>query len=110
MHDSQAAASVPVGSKISNSHCGFKGLCPPVPPLQWNGGMITQLCKNKGLAEDKSSYRDAMLGDISGKSVSSLVRSRLISGAARLAGDCQFASGFNWGETAVAHVAVRLFF
>ncbi len=73
-------------------------------PLQWKGGVLTELYKNKGSSSGRSNYRDIMLGDVAGKNVASLVRNRLLPLARNMVGGSQYGSGFNGGETAFAHI------
>ena len=54
-------------------------------------------------------YRDVMLSDCSGKSSVKLVRGQFMPFGATLVGKIQFGSGFNGGETAVAHLYIRGF-
>ncbi len=79
-------------------------------PIQWRGGMLDELYKNKGLSSDRANYRDIVLGDPIGKNAASGVRSQMLDMAKRLVGMSQFGSGFNGGETAFAHLYVRMFF
>jgi len=80
------------------------------PPIQWKGGMLQELFKNKGSSSDKSNYRDIMLGSIPGKKCFSTLRKCLIPFASSIVGLSQFGSGFNGGETAFAHLYLRLIF
>ena len=56
----------------------IKSICRLRPPLQWRGGMLHELYKNKGSSADKKCYRDIMLGNICGKGVSKIIRSRIL--------------------------------
>jgi len=78
------------------------------PPIQWKGGMLHELFKNKGSSAEKECYRDIMLGSIPGKKCFKPIRSKLIPFAASIVGLSQFGSGFNGGETAFAHLYLRL--
>ncbi len=79
------------------------------PPLQWKGGMICDLFKNKGSPALIASYRDILLMDDDGKAVQRLVRKKLFPIANRLCVDSQFGGGLNGGETAIAHLYLRMF-
>ena len=78
------------------------------PPLQWKGGVLVELFKNKGVSSDKNNYRDILLGDNSGKHISSVIRNNLLPAAQHHCGQNQFGSGLNGGETAFAHLYIRL--
>jgi len=78
------------------------------PPLQWKGGMLCELFKNKGSPSVCGNYRDILLADDSAKAVSKLIRQRLLPLAAKLVKRTQFGGGLNGGETAFAHLYVRL--
>jgi len=78
------------------------------PPLQWKGGMLCELFKNKGSTSMCGNYRDILLADDSGKGVMKLIRKRLLPLAASLTKQTQFGGGLNGGETAFAHLYVRL--
>ncbi len=82
----------------------------PFPPLQWRGGVLQELFKNKGSSFCPGGYRDIMLGSVVGKCFTSHVRSLIVPVARVLCGGSQFGSGLNGGETAFAHLYVRLFF
>ena len=82
---------------------------PPLP-LQWRGGVLQELFKNKGTPSSPENYRDVMLGSVPGKCFPSHIRSHLVPVAKVLCGGSQFGSGPNGGETAFAHLYVRLFF
>ena len=69
-----------------------------------------ELFQNKGSSSCLDNYRDIMLGSIPGKCFSSHIRRSLVPMAKVLCGGSQFGSGFNGGETAFAHLYVRLFF
>jgi len=79
------------------------------PPLQWKGGMICDLFKNKGSPALIQSYRDVLLMDDDGKGVQRLVRKKLFPLANVLCIDSQCGGGLNGGETAIAHLYLRLF-
>ena len=78
------------------------------PPLQWKGGILCELFKNKGLSTDVSNYRDIMLGDISGKFITKYIRKSLLPFALQYSRTTQFGGGFNGGETSFAHLYIRL--
>ncbi len=79
------------------------------PPGQWKGGMICDLFKNKGSPALISSFRDILLMDDDSKSVQRLVRKKLFPIASKLCVDSQFGGGLNGGETAIAHLYLRMF-
>ena len=78
------------------------------PPLQWKGGMICDLFKNKGSPSLISSYRDILLADDDGKGAQRLLRKTLVPLAHKLCVSTQFGGGLNGGETAIAHLYLRL--
>ncbi len=80
------------------------------PPLQWRGGVLQELFKNKGSSGEISNYRDIMLGNIPGKDLTKHIRSFLAPIAKQLYGPSQFGSGLNGGGTAFAHLYIRLVF
>ena len=55
-------------------------------PLQWKGGMLTELYKNKGPQSDISSYRDIFLGDYDGKGFTKIIRKTLLPMASNIVG------------------------
>ena len=57
------------------------------PPLQWTGGMLTELFKNKGSPSVCFNYRDILLSDDGGKFVCKLIRRRLLPFAVSLSHD-----------------------
>ena len=87
----------------------FKSSCLMSPPLQWRGGVLQELFKNKGPSSLPDNYRDVMLGSVPGKCFTSHIRSHLVPVARVLCGGSQFGSGLNGGETASAHLYVRFF-
>ncbi len=87
----------------------FKATCLLSPPLQWRGGVLQELFKNKGSSFLPSGYRDIMLGAVPVKCFTSHVRSLIVPVAKVLCGSSQFGSGLNGGETAFAHLYVRFF-
>jgi len=86
----------------------FKTFCRLQPPIQWMGGILHELFKNKGSSAVRGNYRDILLGNVDGKCVTKHVRSILVPVAFIVCGDSQFGSGMNGGETAFAHLYVRL--
>ena len=80
------------------------------PPLQWRGGILHALFKNRGSSLDSKCYRDIMLGGISGKCVSKYIRSCVFPFAQLICGNLQFGSGFDGGEACFAHLHIRLIF
>ena len=78
------------------------------PPLQWKGGMICDLFKNKESPALIASYRDILLMDDDGKAVQRLVRKKLFPIANKLRVDSQL-GGRNGGETVIAHLYLRMF-
>ena len=54
-------------------------------PLQWLGGCLMELYKNKGVQSDIGNYRDITLADLDGKDLGAFVRAATI-GAVRLLG------------------------
>ncbi len=63
------------------------------PPLQWKGGMICDLFKNKGSPALIQSYRDILLMDDDGKGVQRLVRKKLFPLAYAICIDSQCRGG-----------------
>ena len=88
----------------------FKTYCRLDPPLQWRGGLLHELFKNKGSSQSRKNYRDIMLGNISGKDITKHVRNRIYPFVRLVCGLSQFGSGLNGGETAFAHLYIRLVF
>ena len=78
------------------------------PPLQWKGGLLAALLKGKGSPTLRDNYRDILLPDDSGKVAARLVRERLLPSASSLSVSTQFGGGVNGGETAFAHLYLRL--
>ena len=77
--------------------------------MQWRGGLISELFKNKGSSEAMKNYRDILFGDHSGKSIANILRPRLFPIISSICVGTQFGSGLNGGETAFAHIYLRLF-
>lgn len=86
----------------------FKSVARLNPPVQWKGGIIHHLLKPGGAHSLPKGYRDIMLGDITGKCLNKFIRNNLFKFAVGFAGPAQFASGMNGGETAFAHLYIRL--
>ena len=78
------------------------------PPLQWKGGMLCELFKNKGSPSQCGNYRDILLADDGGKGAIKLIRPRFLSLALNIAHQSQYGGGFNGGETAFAQIYMRL--
>jgi len=70
--------------------------------------MLSEIFKNKGDPSSCNNYRDVLLSDVSSKVVGRFIRSRLLPFAVALSVDTQFGGGFHGGETAFAHLYVRL--
>ena len=70
--------------------------------------MICDLFRNKGSPALISSYRDILLADDDGKGVQRLLRKSLVPLAHKLCVGTQFGGGLNGGETAIAHLYLRL--
>jgi hypothetical protein len=54
----------------------FKTFSRLSPPIQWKGGMLVNLFKNKGSSSLISNYRDIFLGDFTGKAAYRIVIER----------------------------------
>jgi hypothetical protein len=78
------------------------------PPLQWKGGMLHEIFKNKGMHCLRSGFRDVLLANDSGKQVCKYLRTKLVPRARKLVYPTQFGGGFNGGETAFAHLYIRM--
>ena len=72
--------------------------------------MICELFKNKGSEGDINNYRDVFLGDFDGKAVFKSIRRKILPLVSPIVGHSQYGSGFNGGETAFAHIGIRLHF
>ena len=70
--------------------------------------MLQELFKGKGSSSICSNFRDVMLACVDGKNVAKYVRSKLLPRAHNISLNTQFGGGFNGGETAFAHLYVRL--
>ena len=86
----------------------FKSFARLYPPLQWRGGALQELFK-KGSESNKKDFRDGVLADDSGKSVSKYIRTNVLPLVDNLTSNTQYGSGLNGGETAIAHLHARLF-
>ena len=78
------------------------------PPLQWRGGMVSELYKGKGCSSACSNYRDIMLADISSKNLGKLLRHKIIPGARAFIVHTQFGGGMNSGDSSKAHIYLRM--
>ena len=77
------------------------------PPLQWRGGMLCELFKNKGCSSDCGNYRDITLADVDGKDFSKQIRSCIVHAVRGVASETQFGGGMNDGDTSKAHLYLR---
>jgi len=77
------------------------------PPIQYKGGMIYEIYKNKGPQHLCASFRDVLLANDSGKHVCKHIRRTLLPSARKLVHCTQFGGGFNGGETAFTHLYAR---
>jgi len=77
------------------------------PPIAWRGGMVHEIYKNKGPRHLRSSFRDVLLANDSGKLVSKHLRRNLVPRAKLLVHASQFGGGFNGGETAFTNLSIR---
>jgi hypothetical protein len=78
------------------------------PPIQWKGGMLQELFKGKGTSSMCKNYRDILLTDDAGKFVLKLVRKQLLPVANLLCHETQYGGGLHGGETAFAHLQIRI--
>ena len=78
------------------------------PPIQWRGGMIHELYKGKGSSTSIDSYRDIMLGNVTGKNAMKLVRYTLLPAATSMVGTTQYGAGLNNGDTSKTRIHVKL--
>jgi len=74
------------------------------PPIQWKGGQVVALFKNKGKRSVPGNYRDIMLGNDIGKSLITFTREYIAPIITFMSLETQFGSGMNGGETACAHL------
>jgi hypothetical protein len=70
--------------------------------------MLQELFKGKGSSSICSNFRDVMLASVDGKNVAKYIRNKLLPRAHNISLNTQFGGGFNGGETAFAHLYVRL--
>jgi hypothetical protein len=70
--------------------------------------MVAALYKGKGSATDIKNYRDIMLGNDNGKAFGVHIRRAILPLAKCLSLETQYGSGMNGGETAVAHLYLRI--
>jgi len=70
--------------------------------------MLQELFKGRGSSSVCSNFRDVMLACVDGKNVAKYVRNKLLPRAHTISLNTQFGGGFNGGETAFAHLYVRL--
>jgi len=78
------------------------------PPIQSKGGMLHHLLKAGGAPTLPKGYRDIMLGNITEKNLNKIIRNNLMPVVRQIAGNGQFASGINGGETAGAHLYIKM--
>ena len=69
---------------------------------------MQELFKGKGGSSICLNFRDVMLACVDGKNVAKYIRNKLLPRAHKISLDTQFGGGFNGGETAFAHLYVRL--
>ena len=72
--------------------------------------MLHELFKNNGSSKYVSNVRDVFLADHLGKGATKIIRKQISPYVSSLVGLFQFGSGFNGGETAFAHLCIRLFY
>ena len=77
------------------------------PSIAWRGGMICEIYKKKGPRHLRTSFRDVLLADDSGKHVSAAVRRMLLPRAKLLVHATQYGGGFNGGETSFTNLNIR---
>ena len=70
--------------------------------------MLIELFKNKGSPSLRTNYRDILLANDDGKGEGKLLRRRFLKFAMAISHDTQFGGGFHGGETAFAHLYMRL--
>ena len=70
--------------------------------------MLQEFFKGKGSSSVCSNFRDVMLACVDGRNVAKYMRNKLLPRAHSISLDTQFGGGFNGGETAFAHLYVRL--
>ena len=79
------------------------------PPLQFRGGMITELLKASASGSEPGHFRDITIADHSAKTFCKMFRPEIVSAAAAVVPAGQFGGGFNGGSTDVAHLALSAF-
>ena len=79
------------------------------PPLQFRGGMITELLKVNASGGECDHYRDITIADHTAKTFCKIFRPEIVSAAAAVVPTGQFGAGFNGGSTDVAHLALSAF-
>ena len=80
------------------------------PPIQWRGGMLSEIFKGKGSSSTCSSYRDINLADHTATIFGKTIRTSLMPALSDVTCATQFGSGLHGGETAIAHLCLRSFF
>ena len=63
------------------------------PAIQWKGGMIHEIFKNKGLHSNRSGYRDVLLADDEGKQICKHIRRIFVPRARQLVFSTQYGGG-----------------
>ena len=71
--------------------------------------MINEAYKKQGSSSLAKSYRDIMLSDDSGKSITKHIRNSLLPMSSSFVASSQYGCGWNGGETSLGHLHVRLF-
>ena len=79
------------------------------PPLQFRGGMITELLKANASGGECGHYRDITIADHTAKMFCKMFRPEIVSAAATVVPTGQFGAGFNGGSTDLAHLALSAF-
>ena len=69
---------------------------------------MCELFKGKGSSSDTKAYRDILLANDDGKGIMRMIRGRLLPLASAIVLDSQFGGGLKGGETAFAHLFVRI--
>ena len=85
----------------------FKSIASIRPPLDWRGGMLHELYKQKGATTDMSNYRDVSIANHLPKLVTRHIRRALMGDFEDKVLTTQWGSGIHGGETAVAHLYIR---
>ena len=84
-----------------------KSVCLVESPIQFKGGMIVDLFKDKGSMTGIENYRDIMLASEPGKAIASTLRHELNAVAQNYASGTQFGSGLHKGSTEFSHLYVK---